>query len=218
MNLLCKLLIWAILCLLAAGAKAESKPPPESSICHNFEDMYDVALAIPFKKDDAVWNTKVEQGRCATLHIEWQYLHTLSVVNDLRVVKLLVLVDGKWLPAYTLFEGKSDLWEIVYRQEFAQLDPEVRKWYQTRTMTEETRKRLGVTYSSCCDHGDVVHTEIRRADIFGKMHWFWLDGEAWKEIPQDIIQFGQFPPGNEPVLFVYNKEPVCFFPPDVGGI
>jgi hypothetical protein len=105
-----------------------------------------------------------------------------------------------------------------WREEFANVDPVIRAWYESRNMTEATMKRLGWHWRSCCDHGDVVHTQFDHRDVFGKGEWYYMAEGDWKLIPEDTVQYGQSPPKNEPVLFVYYGKEVCFFPPDAGGI
>ena len=51
----------------------------------------------------------------------------------------------------------------------------------------------------------------------GGDEWYWLNGERWRRIPDDIIHWGKSAPGGKPTLFVYSGAETCFFPGD-GGI
>lgn len=97
--------------------------------------------------------------------------------------------------------------------QYANVDPAIRHWYETRTLTPAAQQRFG--YKSCCAHADVVKTRFRtlgRAD-----QWEWeLDGR-FEPVPADIIHWDQHAPSGEPVLFAIGGRPVCFFPP-AGGI
>lgn len=105
-----------------------------------------------------------------------------------------------------------------WKDDYAIVDPEVRQWYESRNMTEATMKRLGWNWRSCCARGDVVHTQFDHRDVLGKGEWYYLVEGSWKRIPDDTVQYGQSPPRNEPILFVFYGHKVCFFPPDAGGI
>jgi len=187
-----------------------------SPVCHEVRDAYRLALADMQGTGNEKWAELVEAGDCADVPATYLYtLDTYTSDEETRVVAMLAYKKVMWglmtsLPSYLRL--------ATWKPEYAQNNPAVRDWYRSRTMTEDTRKRLGWSWKSCCDHGDVVHTDIRRTTIFGVTQWYWLDGATWKQIPADIVQYGQFPPNNEPVLFIYQGEAVCFFPPDVGGI
>ena len=91
-------------------------------------------------------------------------------------------------------------------------------WYKSQTMNESARKRLGVTYKSCCDAGDHYRTRFRVGGD-NSDQWLYLakDGQ-WKVVPPDIIK-QQDTPENQPVLFINQHTGVelCFFVPE-GGI
>jgi hypothetical protein len=89
---------------------------------------------------------------------------------------------------------------------YANVDPAVREWYRTRTLTPEAQQRFG--YKSCCDAGDVVLTKFRPEGD----RWLWLNVDKWQVVPPDIIHYGEVTPTGEPVLFVVGGNPVCFFP------
>jgi hypothetical protein len=89
---------------------------------------------------------------------------------------------------------------------YGNVDPAVREWYRTRTLTPAAEKRIG--FKSCCDAGDVVLTKFRAEGD----QWFWLDGDQWKLVPPDIIHWGDVTPTGEPILFAVAGKEVCFFP------
>lgn len=93
--------------------------------------------------------------------------------------------------------------------------PEVRAWYRNAEPPPEAQKRLGI--SKCCDNADVVKTSFRVSKIDGHDEWYWLNGASWELIPADIIHWGESAPGGLPTLFVWNKKPTCFWPPEGGG-
>src|SRR5262245_35452895 len=84
--------------------------------------------------------------------------------------------------------------------QWAQVSRVPRELFRSRTIPPEARKRLGVPYTSCCDHADVFRTRFRvgaaREDV-----WEFLDRDArWKVVPADIISEAPSPDG-EPILF-----------------
>ena len=91
-------------------------------------------------------------------------------------------------------------------------------WYKSQTMNESARKRLGVTYRSCCDAGDHYRTRFRVAGD-NSDQWLYLakDGQ-WKVVPPDIIK-QQDTPENQPVLFINQRTGVelCFLSPKAGS-
>jgi hypothetical protein len=102
-----------------------------------------------------------------------------------------------------------------WKPEYAQNSPEVRAWYQNAELTRAAQKRF--PYKKCCDHADVVKTQFRVSKGDSGDEWWWLDGDGWRKVPDDIIHWGVSAPGGRPTLFVYAGKETCFFPPD-GGI
>lgn len=90
---------------------------------------------------------------------------------------------------------------------YGHIDPAVREWYRTRTLTPAAEKRIG--FKSCCDAGDVVHTRFRAGQ---GDEWLWLNNGKWEIVPPDIVHWGEVAPTGEPVLFAVGGKPVCFFP------
>ena len=104
-----------------------------------------------------------------------------------------------------------------WKPEYAQASPERQQWFQSQRINPDAQKRLGVTFKSCCDNGDVFKTRFRVSNN-GSDQWEYLDGETWKVIPADIIH--EEPSlDNTPVLFRHrlNGMELCFFKPQ-GGI
>jgi hypothetical protein len=108
----------------------------------------------------------------------------------------------------------------TWKPEYAQNSPEVRDWYKGQTMTKETWHRLGEpSWHSCCEHGDVFKTQFRVGPgAHGEDEWWYLKGETWKQVPPDVIHWGQRAPGGQPTLFIYQVtgQELCFYPPEGG--
>jgi hypothetical protein len=106
------------------------------------------------------------------------------------------------------------------RSQWADASPERRKWFESQEMNPAARARLGVTYKSCCDNGDVFRTRFRVVDDgtrYGAEQWQYLDGEVWKTIPHDIIK-DEPSLDNQPILFRnrWTGSELCFFRPNGG--
>ena len=98
---------------------------------------------------------------------------------------------------------------------WANADPAVRAWYEQATLTPAARKRFG--FDSCCAHSDVVRTQFRVSRQDGTDQWWWLHNGAWKQVPADIIHWGEAAPDGRPTLFAIGSgEPSCFYPGDSG--
>jgi hypothetical protein len=101
-----------------------------------------------------------------------------------------------------------------WKPEYANAPQAVQDWYQSRELTEAAQSRFH--FKSCCAHSDVVKTKFKVGGA-GNDQWWWLDGEAWKRIPDDVIHWNEHAPDGMPVMFAVGGNPVCFYPPD-GGI
>jgi hypothetical protein len=106
------------------------------------------------------------------------------------------------------------------RSQWANADPVRKKWFDSQIMNETARKRLGVSYKSCCDNGDVYRTQFRVNSTTRDDEWWYLDKSSneWKMIPADIIK--EEPSIDaQPILFRNRHSGVelCFFLPP-GGI
>lgn len=97
--------------------------------------------------------------------------------------------------------------------QWANVDPSIRQWYETRTLTPAAQARLG--YRSCCAHADVVKTRFRVSGS-GNDQWEWERNGTFERVPDDIIHWDQHAPSGEPVLFAVAGQPVCFFPGQSG--
>lgn len=106
--------------------------------------------------------------------------------------------------------------DATWRPEYAQADAAVRDWYKNAELTPEAQQRF--PFKGCCDHADVVRTKFR-VGVKGADVWEFLDGEQWREIPADIIHWGESAPGGAATLFRLGVGGalVCFWPPQ-GGI
>jgi hypothetical protein len=83
-------------------------------------------------------------------------------------------------------------------------------------LTPQASQRLK-GWKSCCDHSDLVKTQFRVNKTDGADEWWWLNGDKWQRIPNDVIHWGETAPGGKATLFVFNSVETCFWPPD-GGI
>ncbi len=103
------------------------------------------------------------------------------------------------------------------RSQWAQSSPERQRWFRSQIMNDSAQKRLNVPWKSCCDNGDVFRTRFRVGTV-GEDVWEYLDGDAWKVIPADIIKENPSL-DTEPILFRSKRTGVeyCFFKPN-GGI
>lgn len=90
-------------------------------------------------------------------------------------------------------------------------------WYEAQQINPEAKQRLGVHWSSCCNHSDVVHTRFRVDRTTAEDEWWYLDGNTWRKVPPDITHWNDPTPDGQPVLFVYQGMPTCFYPGDSGG-
>jgi hypothetical protein len=88
-------------------------------------------------------------------------------------------------------------------------------WYRNAELTEAAKARF--PFKKCCDHADVVKTRFDVNKTSNGDEWYWLDGEQWRRIPDDVIHWGRRAPGGQPTLFIYSGKETCFFPGD-GGI
>ncbi len=105
----------------------------------------------------------------------------------------------------------------TWKPEYAQNSPEVREWYDSQTINEEARKRMHVDWHSCCKNGDVFRTQFRVSGE-GDDEWFYLKDGVWKQVPPDIIKWGEHTPDGKPTLFIYQAtgQELCFWPPEEG--
>ncbi len=103
----------------------------------------------------------------------------------------------------------------TWKPEYASQPIEVQQWYRNAELTDAAQRRF--PFKKCCDHSDVVKTHFSVNRTSGKDEWYWLDGQTWRRIPDDIIHWDQRAPNGQPTLFVYDGHETCFFPGD-GGI
>ncbi len=101
-----------------------------------------------------------------------------------------------------------------WKPEYASSPPEVQDWYRKAELTRLAQRRFA--FKSCCEHSDVVKTQFRVNKTDNRDEWYWLDGETWRRVPDDIIHWGESAPGGKPTLFVYQDKETCFWPGDPG--
>jgi hypothetical protein len=120
----------------------------------------------------------------------------LSVAAAISAAALIGQADARWKP------------------EYANAPPAVRDWYQHAELTKKAQMRF--PFKSCCEHADVVRTQFRVSRGTGGDEWYWLDGQDWRRIPDDIIHWGETAPDKQPTLFIYQGKETCFWPGESG--
>ena len=104
--------------------------------------------------------------------------------------------------------------EARWKSEYANVPQAVRNWYQTAQLTPKAQMRFA--FKNCCEHADVVKTQFRVNRLDAGDEWYWLDGQDWRRIPDDIIHWGETAPSKQPTLFVYQGKETCFWPGESG--
>jgi hypothetical protein len=94
--------------------------------------------------------------------------------------------------------------EARWKSEYANVPQAVRDWYQTAHLTPKAQMRFA--FKNCCEHADVVKTQFRVNRLDAGDEWYWLDGQDWRRIPDDIIHWGETAPSKQPTLFVYQRQ------------
>src|SRR5690349_21651711 len=72
-----------------------------------------------------------------------------------------------------------------WKPEYESQPPEVRQWYRNAELTAAAQARF--PFKKCCDHADVVKTKFNVNRTTSGDEWYWLDGDKWRRIPDDII-------------------------------
>lgn len=93
---------------------------------------------------------------------------------------------------------------------------EKQSWYEQQNLTPETRARLAVSWTSCCNNSEVVRPRFRVNRTTFEDEWSYLDGNTWRRIPPDTIHYNATPDG-KPLMFVYLGTITCFYTGDTGG-
>jgi hypothetical protein len=103
-------------------------------------------------------------------------------------------------------------------ERFAQIEQSIRDWYKAQEMNPATWERLGSpSWKSCCEKGDVFHTQFRvinNGTKYGEDTWWYEKDGKWKQVPPDTIHWGQHAPNGQPTLFIYQNtgQELCFYP------
>jgi len=106
----------------------------------------------------------------------------------------------------------------TWKPEYALNSPEINQWYKDQQLNPATWERLGSpSWHGCCEKGDVFKTQFRVGEDRSDQ-WFYLSKEGtWKQVPPDIIHWGQHAPNGLPTLFIYwTGQELCFYPPEEG--
>lgn len=91
------------------------------------------------------------------------------------------------------------------------------EWYEQQKINPEAQARLGIAWSSCCNHADVFKTRFRVNRDTAEDEWWYLDENTWRLVPSDIVHWNDPTPDGQPVLFIYQGTPTCFYPGESGG-
>src|ERR1041384_7995121 len=91
------------------------------------------------------------------------------------------------------------------------------EWFNKQEMNPAAQRRLGLSYKSCCNNGDVFKTRFRVGEDRSDQWQYLKDGE-WKVIPPDIIK-EEDTPDRTPVLFITGPRGFnCVFAAPRGGL
>ncbi len=105
--------------------------------------------------------------------------------------------------------------EARWKREYAEQPVAVQDWYRKAKIMPAARHRF--SFTGCCEHADVVKTKFNVVLADGEKYpqdaWFWLDGDRWRRVPDDVIHWGEHAPDGQPTLFVYSGRETCFYPP-----
>jgi len=130
--------------------------------------------------------------------------------TPLRAQAPRIAVQGAIAAALMLVSPAGATW----KPEYANQPFEVQQWYRNAELTKAAQQRF--PFKKCCDHSDVVKTKFNVNKTSAGDEWYWLDGEAWRRIPDDIIHWNESAPTRLPTLFIYNGKETCFFPGEGG--
>ena len=130
--------------------------------------------------------------------------------------------DHPWLLWIAFIAALVVIWLAIshaaqahWDAKYASADPVVRAWYEQAQLTEAAQKRLG--FKGCCAHSDVVRTQFHVSKTDGGDEWFWLSPSGWKQVPPDVIHWGESAPDGQPTLFaIGDGTPTCFYPGESG--
>jgi hypothetical protein len=104
----------------------------------------------------------------------------------------------------------------TWKPDYANSPPEWIAWFNSAQLTDQARTRFA--FRNCCERADRFKTAFR----IESGRWRYLNGNAWKDIPEDIIHYEIDPKmpeqlKREGVLFIYNNQETCFWPPETTG-
>ena len=116
--------------------------------------------------------------------------------------------------ACVLVGALSGAADARWKPEYASQPQAVQDWYKNAELTPKAQMRFA--FKSCCEHADVVKTQFRVNRNTSGDEWYWLDGETWRRVPDDIIHWGETAPSKQPTLFVFDGKETCFWPGEGG--
>ena len=104
----------------------------------------------------------------------------------------------------------------TWKPDYANSPPDWIAWFTDAQLTDQARMRFA--FKNCCEKADRFKTAFR----VESGRWRYLSGNEWKDIPEDIIHHENDPQmpeqlKREGVLFIYNNQETCFWPPQTTG-
>jgi hypothetical protein len=192
----------------------------EEPVCLKGSDAYDIAVADNYEHGNEMWNQKVAENLCGMVPYDTHIIVLLPHTEKVWVAEVLVGGFGG-AKAYQVYdELPTYIIPVVWKPEYAQNSPEVQKWYGEQELNSATKERLHVDWHSCCSHGDVFRTQFRVGDgPHGADEWWYLKDGKWRQIPDDVVKWGEHAPDKRPTLFIYQStgQELCFYPGEDGN-
>ena len=120
-------------------------------------------------------------------------------------------------------------WIVPVKGEDYSKNPDyVRQWYRDAPTTKAFREKTNI--HRCCYESEKVKTHFKIDKSTGEDRWFYFDKKIneFRQVPDEIIQWGMTGPNGEAILFAFDKAyknkgvifPAgtlsCFFPPRGG--
>ena len=227
-KLMRKLLWWAILVALGVwwGHKAHADEG-QLEFCIERQDMLDATA------DDAIWAMRFRQHKCFSLQVNYVVEWVERIHNGYLGEVNLFMPNVEWpLKVYSVFSSNPianrgrEATLVDWKPEYQQAAQSVQQWYQEQQVTARSRPLFHcvpdlMSVCSCCNGAEVVKTKFRvtpnRDD-----GWQWLDPKdnEWKDVPEEVIHWGEPTPDGQAVLFEYpigSSKVRCFFPPNGDG-
>jgi hypothetical protein len=220
MNVFCKLLLYAaMMCLVAAGARAqfdvqarEASPHPA---CFQKADAYELALADRAGNGQKRWNEFVAKGKCAMVPATYLFTLDTYMAEELsRVVEYSASGKRMWGLVTKL---PSNIWQIRYDPEWENSPPHVRQWFQDLRQPDHPRL-------SCCGEADSYEADLYEQDGDNYIAIITGQGPAVDKpvipagtrlkVPNSKIKWDKGNPTGHGIIFVGGDYAIiCYVPP-----